>query len=441
MNRRGFLKVAGGSAAWLLGPSGLAIGAEDGATKPTNKEVLAQAGEWIEKNRKGDGRVVVLGPDRKPVAGARITVEQQRHEFLFGCNLFRFARIDNPEREADYRRRFAAIFNYATLGFYWAAYELEPGRPEYAYTDQVANWCRQNKIACKGHPLVWDYADPKWLPRDFGQIHSLSIARVREIVDRFQDRIDRWDVVNEPTHLGRFKTRFGEWALSVGSVAYAKEHLQTARAANPKATLLVNDYRTDSAFFLILDRLRQAGKVLFDAIGIQSHMHDSIWPLSRVGEVCDVYRQLEVPIHFTETTIVSGQRLAADRWSATIAAGETAQADYVPQFYTALFAHPSVQAITWWDFSDDHAWQGAAAGWIRKDMTPKPVYDRMMKLIKGQWWTKAEGRTNAQGEFPCRAFYGDYRVAVKLPDGRIVTREVRWQRGQSNRFEMGINPA
>jgi len=204
---------------------------------------------------------------------------------------------------------------------------------------------------------------------------------------------------------------------------------------------LVNDYRTDSAFFLILDRLRQAGKVLFDVVGIQSHMHEGVWPLSRVGEVCDVYRQLEVPIHFTETTIVSGQRLAADRWSATIAAGETAQADYVPQFYTALFAHPSVQAITWWDFSDDHAWQGAAAGWIRKDMTPKPVYDRMMKLIKGQWWTKAEGRTNAQGEFPCRAFYGDYRVAVKLPDGRTVTREVRWQRGQSNRFEMGINPA
>ena len=48
------------------------------------------------------------------------------------------------------------------------------------------------------------------------------------------------------------------------------------------------------------------------------------------------------------------------------------------KFYTALFAHPAVQAITWWDFSDLGAWLGAPAGWLRRDMSPKPVYDRLM---------------------------------------------------------------
>jgi endo-1,4-beta-xylanase len=438
MNRRLFLKIAGGGAAGLFSAPRLAFAAENRLTPPTGGDLLERAADRIEQVRKGDGVVVVRNRDRKPVNGARITIEQTRHNFLFGCNAFRVGRIADAAREEEYRRRFASVFNYATLGFYWAAYEAEQGHPQYAYTDRVVDWCRQNKIACKGHPLVWDYADPSWLPREFAQIRTLSRNRVREIVARFQNRIERWDVVNEPTHLGRFHTRLGEWALSLGAVPYTIEHLQVARAANPQATLVVNDYRTDPEYFHILDRLRRQDKLLFDALGIQSHMHDGVWPLARAWEVCDVYRQFAVPIHFTETTIVSGQRLAGGRWGPTLSAGEAAQADYVPKFYTALFAHPAVQAITWWDFSDDQAWQGAAAGWVRSDMTPKPVYERMLDLIKRQWWTKAEGRTNAQGEFPCRAFYGHHRVSIQWPDGGVTAKEVHWERGRPNRFELGM---
>jgi endo-1,4-beta-xylanase len=60
--------------------------------------------------------------------------------------------------------------------------------------------------------------------------------------------------------------------------------------------------------------------------------------------------------------------------------------------YALLFAHPAVHALTWWDFSDRGAWQGAAAGLVRQDMSPKPAYERLRELIKGEWWTRAEGR-------------------------------------------------
>lgn len=436
MNRRTFLQTTAGAAALLARPRVWSQDRSRSNSDLSNDDVLAQAKDRIERYRQGSGAVVVRGADGKPVAGAAIKIEQLRHDFLFGCNLFRLARIRDAEREEEYRRRFAALLNYATLGFYWAAYEPERGRPQYDYTDKAVAWCRENKITCKGHPLVWDYADPRWLPQEFAEIRQLSNARVHDIVSRFKGGIDIWDVVNEPTHLGRFKTRTGEWAISMSAVPYVAEHLKIARAANPHATLLVNDYRTDPPYAKILEGLRDDGKLLFDAIGIQSHMHGGGWPLGRVWNVCDTYQKFGVPIHFTETTIVSGPRADAKTWGASTPEGEAAQAEYVPKFYTALFAHPGVQGLTWWDFSDDGAWQGAAAGWIRKDMSPKPVYDRLMSLIKGDWWTKLEGRTNAQGEFSNKAFFGAHRLTAQLPNGRALTKEVHWARGQENRFEL-----
>ena len=128
------------------------------------------------------------------------------------------------------------------------------------------------------------------------------------------------------------------------------------------------------AYYKILDSLATTGKPLFDTVGIQSHMHGGVWPLHKVWDTCDTYSKLGRPLHFTESTIVSGPRKGpGENWGETTAEGEARQAEQTAKFYTALFAHPAVQAITWWDFSDLGAWQGAPAGWLRRDMSPKPV--------------------------------------------------------------------
>ena len=44
---------------------------------------------------------------------------------------------------------------------------------------------------------------------------------------------------------------------------------------------------------------------------------------------------------------------------ATAAEGEQQQADEVERFYPVLLSPPSVEGITWWDFADRNAWQGA----------------------------------------------------------------------------------
>jgi hypothetical protein len=71
-------------------------------------------------------------------------------------------------------------------------------------------------------------------------------------------------------------------------------------------------------------------------------------------------------------------------------------------------------------------------------MSPKPVYDRLKSLIKGEWWTKLDGHPNALGLFPLRAFYGTHRVTVELPGGHRTVAEIDWQRGGENHFEIVV---
>ncbi len=432
LKRRSFLRRTGAAALLLAVPAAARRAAA--APGDAEEELLAQAREGIIRHRQAPAMIAVRDHRGRPVHGATVRVEQLRHDFLFGCNCFNFAHLPTPELEEAYRARFAALLNYATLGFYWPMYEPQRGAPLYDYTDQVLAWTRGHGITCKGHPLVWDFADPKWLPRDFAEIRALSHGRVHDCIARFKGGLNYWDVVNEPTALGRFGTRLGEWAQSLGAVPYVKEHLRVARDAAPDATFLVNDYRTDPPYFEILDALRDDGRLIFDTIGIQSHMHAGTWSLAATLQICDRYARLGRPVHFTETTIVSTLQPGGEKtWHPTSPEGEARQAEYVANFYTMLFGHPAVEAITWWDFSDRNAWMGAPAGLVRADMSPKPVYERLHALIKSEWWTNASGRTQANGEFRLRVFHGEHRITVEAPDGRTVSQTVRWARGAEHR--------
>jgi GH35 family endo-1,4-beta-xylanase len=439
MNRRAFLKTgASVTALFLTTPAWSAV-----KSGLSDDEILDQAKARIETHRKGDGVILVQNSSGKPVPGAKISLEQLHHEFRFGCNLFQFGRCGEPDREQQYRQQFAAVFNYCTLGFYWGSYEFERGKPNYDYTDSVVEWTRSRGIDCKGHPLVWDHpaSSPRWLPDDASEIEKLSNGRVREVVSRYRNRIDIWDVVNEATHLsqGVNRTPMARWGAAIGASKYISQPLKVARAANPDALLVVNDYRIEPAYYELLQRSREEGKPLFDVVGIQSHMHDGVWPLQKVWDTCDTYSRLGRPIHFTETTLLSGPRKGpGENWGPTTAEGEARQAAQSARFYTSLFAHPAVQAITWWDFSDYHAWQHAAAGWLRDDMSPKPVYERMLGLIKGEWWTKTEGRTDRDGVFNTRGFYGRYRVTVQSPGAPPQSEELDWRRATPRKFELRL---
>ncbi len=392
------------------------------------QDLLVTADSRIERVRKADVTVRVVDRLGKPVAGAQVEIQQTRHAFLFGCNIFPLFSYQGEQYE-KYGGQFAALFNYATLAFYWGAYEPERGRKGRDLQERMARWCQQHRIATKGHPLVWHEVYPRWAPNEVDEVKPLLRNRVKEIVSEFKGLIDRWDVVNEATASAHYSNGVANWIKRDGAASMVAECLSWAREANPRAILLYNDYNISPSFEQLVEELIRR-KAPFDAVGIQSHMHRGEWPLERVWQVCETYSRFGKPLHFTETTVLSGE-YGFERpqpWPST-PDGEARQADYVEKFYTLLFSHPAVEAITWWDFMDG-GWQGAPAGLVRADLSPKPVYHRLSRLIKGKWWTQDVTRTNARGEAKLRAFLGDYRVTVSAPAGKRV-RQFTLQRGKN----------
>jgi len=405
----------------------------------TDEQLMAGANARIEKHRKADATVTVVDKNGKAVAGAELQIEQTRHAFLFGCNIYKWGRVGNEAGEAEYRRRFADVFNFATLAFYWPSYEWKRGEPIHDRTASIAHWCKGQNILCKGHPLAWNHSEPRWLPDDSQKILDLQLARIDDCVSRFRGMIDIWDVVNEATHFDRneFKQRAPKytamWA-EVGQVEMTRKCFLRARKANPQATLLINDYRVDSAYARLVEQLvDDNGRRLYDVIGIQSHQHGGTWKNRKIWDVCERFARFGVPLHYTETTVLSGKKgwKRADRgesWDST-PDGEKYQAREVERFYTMLYSHPAVEAITWWDFSDLGAWQRAPAGFLRKDMSPKPAYEVLHRLIKKEWWTRTRAQTDALGVARFRGTLGDYNVTVTVSGREAAVMPLMLSRG------------
>ena len=99
------------------------IASASAQTASTESELLAGAHQRIEKYRKIDGVIRVVDRDES-VSGAQVRIEQTRHGFMFGCNAFPLLGHRDPALAAVYQKQFADLFNYATLGIYWGAYEL-----------------------------------------------------------------------------------------------------------------------------------------------------------------------------------------------------------------------------------------------------------------------------------------------------------------------------
>ena len=425
LTRRHFVQNAGLAAGYLAAVPYVAYGRQRSESGSPG-EALEQADARIEKHRKGVVTLAPVGPDGQSIPPDRdLRITQTRHKFLFGCNIFKLNRCQTAEDNAAYEKHFAELLNFATLPFYWWNYERQKGKPADDRTSEIIRWCQKQNITTKGHPLAWNYVDPPWLKDAPEEAMGLQMKRIGRCVRQFKSDIDIWDVVNEAAHYDREQLTKRAPILTraiseMGVGEYIRTAFRTAHRANPRATLLINDYRTDAAYSdkVISQLVDDSGKPLYNVIGIQSHMHGAYWGAARTWEVCERFARFGKPLHFTETTVVSGPKKGST-W-ATTPEGEQLQAERVTEFYTVLFSHPAVEAITWWDFTDQNAWQSAPAGLVRDDMTPKPAYDQLHGLIKDKWWTRTKGQTDAKGQAAFRGFFGHYTVETRLGNRRLT---------------------
>ena len=366
-----------------------------------------------------------------------VVVKQVKHGFLFGCAEFSVlpfiaGQMDEAEQEQA-KKRFNymdELMNSVTLPFYWGRFEPEEGNPDIKRMKDAAKWLKEGGMTLKGHPLCWHTVCAPWLlDKSNEEIYQIQMERVARDVAEFAGLIDMWDVINEAVIMpifDKYDNGITRICKERGRIPLIRDLFAKARATNPKATLLINDFDMSESYDILIEGVLESG-IKIDTIGLQSHMHQGVWSKEKTEEVLERFSRFKLPLHFTEVTIVSGHIMPKeiedlndyqlDSWPST-PEGEERQVRETINFYEALYANPWVEAITWWSFNDG-LWLGAPGGLLDNNSDPKPVYHELHKRIKGDWWTaEKQLRSDLNGDIEVTGTKGEY---VAICDGKEVS--------------------
>ena len=398
----------------------------------TNDETNKRIQDGIEKNRKGD---FTLKTSLKP--GEKVHVKLKNHKFRFGCNMFMLDEIpDDKLKNELYKEKLAALFNMATVPFYWDATEPEDGKTRYGKdaekiyrrppADLCVEFCEKHGIEPREHALCYDHFFPAWLKgKSNEEVKAHLEKRMQEISSRYADKIPTIEVTNEMF-----------WDNGITDFYLAPEYMEWCykKAAEyfPHNELCINEWTgaiwetravAYDPYYMMIENLLLKG-CRIDAIGAQYHMFHRAenyfnatrksYNLPHLFNAMDNYARFKKPLEITEVTIPAYTAEEAD---------ELSQADVLERLYSAWFSHENVKQIVYWNLADGYAaftTPGNMAdgenyfrgGLLRFDMSEKPAYKRLYHLIKEVWTTDETPKVGKNGEVKFRGFYGEYEVTA-----------------------------
>jgi endo-1,4-beta-xylanase len=287
-----------------------------------------------------------------------------------------------PDELALVRRHFAILTPANSMKM--DPVQREPGKFDFAQADAFVAFAKGEKLAVVGHTLVWarDDTTPAWMFRDGDHPagRELLLRRMREHIEavagRYRGAATQWDVVNEALDdaPGGYLRPSG-WLSGVGPDFVAKA-FEYARAADPDAVLIYNDYLTEQPAkrqrMLRLLRELLAAKAPIDAVGLQGHFELDQVPLAELDETLTAIGQLGLKAMITEldVAVVPRGRWFADggKHRAEMAKLDPYKNGLPPEMlerqaaqYAALFRlfrkHAAViERVTFWDLHDGRSW-------------------------------------------------------------------------------------
>jgi len=361
----------------------------------------AEANKRIDQYRKADITVHVADAAGKPVAGVPVMIAQQRHAFAFGSCVVAAKLANEDPASQPYRDTVAKLFNEVVFENDMKWGRLEAGSDK--DVQPALKWLEDRHILVRGHNLVW----PSWrfLPKsvkdlkdDKEKLKAAIEQHVTETAAKYKGRVVDWDVLNEPYTNHEIQDLLGRDVMV--------DWFKLARAADPNAKLYLNDfgitegggsgkahqdYTYDVLKFLI------DHKAPIDGFGLQSHFDMSLTEPNRVYQILDRYAALGLRLKVTELDIVvPDQQL---------------QADYLRDYMTICFSHPSMDGILMWGFWEKAHWLPKAA-LFNADWSPRPSAKAFEDLVYHTWWTNTTLTTDANGNVSTRGFLGDYEIST-----------------------------
>ena len=135
-----------------------------------------------------------------------------------------------------------------------------------------------------------------------------------------------------------------------------------------------------------------------------------------VYDVLDTFARLNKSIQLSEVTIASYTHDEDDM---------EMQAEIAREMYRIWFSHPAVTSIIYWNMADGYTYNPNgpgvcdmstgenvyAGGLLKPDLSPKPIFKALKKLIKEEWHTEGDFKTiSGTGNAKFRGFKGTYEL-------------------------------
>lgn len=260
---------------------------------------------------------------------------------------------------------------------------LQPQRGRFAFeeADAIVAMAERNGLQVRGHTLVWHRQVPAWITqREWTRAELLAVLRdhVRTVVAHFRGRVGEWDVVNEPLDAdGRLR---GSIWLRVIGPDYIDEALRTARAADPGARLVLNEFNAErpgpkrDGLRALARGLRDRG-VPLDGIGLQGHVRTDWHPTrSELRDAIRGFTRLGLSVSLTELDV------ATDGTPGTPAERLALQASVYGIYAGACADLRGCRGLTVWGLGDAVSWLGPDALALPFDdaYSPKPAWDALV---------------------------------------------------------------
>lgn len=368
----------------------------------------------IKKFRMGNLVVKVIDAAGKPVPNAQVHVEQIRHKFGFGTAISDTWLFDQSPDGDKYRQAVLKDYNYVlsenALKWDFAYGPASPAYspPNFAPGGKMQDWYDAHGLRSFAEPLLWP--GTRWCPVWTRALHGQPLrdaihSHITDYVTRTKGRVDHWYALNE----GLTNT---DIAADVGREIYAQAFFW-AKEADPALKLGYNDNQIfsitsgtvgqyDAQVDALLQYLITDQKAPVSYLGIQAHMGENggglVPPQALIANL-DHWATYKMPIEITEFDMGISD--------------DAVEGQYMEEFMTAIFSHPSVSAFVQWGFWEKDSWRAAEGGAIIKaDWTPRPAQKVFEQLVLHDWWTDVTGKADTTGRYQTRAFLGTQQVTV-----------------------------
>ena len=246
---------------------------------------------------------------------------------------------------------------------------------DFSAADALVDYAARKNMRVRGHALLWHRQTPDYFFNGPpSQIRTRLEDYVFTVVDRYKGQIDSWDVVNEVSSDDPGATapyRDSNWYRAVGGPDFIDWAFNAARAADPNATLYINDYNTEFSgkrgrLLAIARDLLDRGLPL-DGIGHQLHMNTGN-SASQVTEAFDdvaalspslrnQVTELDISVYEDPGSCFSDQVGCVGDYGATVPPTILRkQAELYRDLFNLFQTVPSLDSVTLWGVSDAQSW-------------------------------------------------------------------------------------